>query len=246
MIRQGMSEQQANKQIWLVDRQGLILDNHQALTQKQQLFSRHYDEVVDWQQNDGFVSFAETIRQVKPTVLIGCSAVTGAFNQDIVESICQHCDHPVILPLSNPTERSEATPQDLINWSHGKARIATGSPFPPVKYQQHVIDIAQCNNALAFPGIGLGIVISQAKQLSSGMLWAALNALVDFQTQRKKPHMMLLPSMTQAPDVAKAIAIAVAKQAIEEKLSKLSENTDLDDLLAKHYWDPHYVKYYKS
>ena len=246
MIRQGVPKEEAYKHFWLIDRHGLVINNQQALTDEQHPFARDAQEVADWQQDKHLVSFEETIKQVKPTVLIGCSAVANAFNKRIVQYMAKHCDHPIIFPLSNPTERVEATPKNLLDWTQGRARVATGSPFPAAEYNQQIIEIAQCNNALAFPGIGLGITISQAKRLSQGMLWAATEALVKFQTTRPKPHAVLLPGMKQGPAVAKVVALAVAKKAREEGLSKLRKQVKLEALIEKYYWDPHYTRFYKK
>ena len=245
MIMNGMDQETAAKKFWLIDRAGLILDHHNNLTPEQAMFAHSSDEVSHWKQHDGCVSFAETLKQVKPTILIGCSAQAGAFSQATITLMHQHCQHPIILPLSNPTEKAEATPKDIMRWTNGKARIATGSPFEPVEWQGQHFEIAQCNNALAFPGIGLGIMISQAKHLNDDMLWAATQALANFQHKRRA-NARLLPSMGDGDKVAQHIALSVAKAAIDSGASTLSKKVNLEKLLDEYYWEPHYVPYIKS
>ena len=149
-----MTPEQAYQRFWLIDRQGLLLTTDADLTDSQKPFARKPGEVKTNAKNP---SLTDTVKQVKPTILIGCSAQPGAFSQDIIETMAAHCDRPIIFPLSNPDEKCEAQPHDILNWTHGKALIATGTAFPPVEYQNRMVQIAQCNNALVFPGIGLGV-----------------------------------------------------------------------------------------
>ncbi|CAN5443254.1 NAD-dependent malic enzyme [soil metagenome] len=244
LLQMGVSPSQARQQFWLLDKPGLLhigLDNlHPAQTP----YARQTSELTNWQRNaSGSIDLLETIKQIKPTVLFGCSSVANAFHEDAIKQMAKHIPHPIILPLSNPTQNCEATPHDLIRWTDGKALIATGSPFAPVNYHGKIYPIAQCNNAYIFPGIGLGVLASKATQLSDGMLWAASKTLSQFAPILKSAHGALLPGLTEARQVAQEIAIAVAKQAQLEGLSSKTE--DMAVAIATMMWQPHYVPYQK-
>lgn len=244
MMRKGLSAKKAHERFWLLDRQGLLLDNDPELTDSQKPFARPANEISQWPlHGKNYASLTDTIRQVKPTILIGCSAQTGAFSQDIIESMSKTCQRPIIFPLSNPDENCEAQPADIITWSQGKALIATGTAFAPVEYQNRMIEIAQCNNALVFPGIGLGILAVRASRLSSAMIWAASEALTEFAPCKKDSFLPLLPSLDNAQAVAKHIAVAVAQCAIKEGLAQCNQNEDLEKLVHDMYWEPRYLPF---
>lgn len=244
MIKQGLSKEEAAKRFWLIDRQGLLMEGDTELTEAQKPYARASSDTEGWQCNEPqHISLAETVRQVKPTILIGCSAQPGAFSQDIIETMSRNCDRPIIFPLSNPTEKCEAQPKDILQWSKGRALIATGTAFPAVEYHNRMISIAQCNNALVFPGIGLGIIAVNASRLSSHMIWAACQALSQHAPIRKDKFAPLLPSLDDAKIVAKHIALAVAEQAINEKLARKNQDKDLEELIDKIFWEPHYPPY---
>lgn len=236
----GMSEQEALDRFWLIDRDGLIHDQLPSITESQKPYARKFDTIEHWGQSS--IDLATTLKHVEPTILIGCSGRAGAFNQSMIEDLSQKVSHPIIFPLSNPNECVEATPENLIHWTNGKAHIATGSPFSAVTYNHQTMTIGQCNNALVFPGIGLAMSLAQPKHLSDEMLWAATQAIIDYQNNQEAPP-ALLPSMQESPTVAKHIAAAVIKQAVAEKLSDLDANTDVQELVNDHYWEPHYANY---
>ncbi len=244
LVRRGLSLKEAYQHFWLVDRQGLLVDNDLSLTDAQKPFARRQKDVVSWSTHDKpFPSLRDTIRHVKPTILIGCSAQPGAFSQDIIEAMCLHCERPIIFPLSNPDEKCEAQPADILTWSNGKALIATGTAFPPVEYQNRLVQIAQCNNALVFPGIGLGILAVGAKRLSKAMIWAASEALSQFSPSKKDSFLPLLPSLDDAQVVAKHIAVAVARSAIETGLAQCNQDKDLTSLINERFWEPRYLPF---
>ncbi len=244
MVRKGLSLKQAYQCFWLVDRQGLLVEKDPDLTDSQQHFARKKNELKDWDLNDKkYPSLADTIRYIKPTILIGCSAQPGAFSQDIIETMSLHCERPIIFPLSNPDEKCEARPVDILNWSKGKALIATGTAFKPVEYQNRMLQIAQCNNALVFPGIGLGILTVRATRLSKEMIWAAAEALSHLSPSKKDSFLPLLPSLDEAQKVAKYIAIAVAQTAIDSGLAQCNQDKALDKLIEDRFWEPRYLPY---
>ena len=247
LVRQGLTEQEAHQRFWLSDRQGLILEDDLNLTDAQIPFARQNKEVKQWDiNNKKHPSLTDTVRHVKPTILIGCSAQVGAFSQDIIEIMSSHCSRPIIFPLSNPDENCEAKPIDIITWSKGTALIATGTAFPPVEYQNRMIPIAQCNNALVFPGIGLGLLAVHATRLSKAMIWAASQALSDFSPSKKDSFLPLLPSLDDAQLVAKHIAIAVAQVAIDSGLAQRNQDKPLPALIDSVFWEPRYLPFVLS
>ncbi|MFY7697448.1 MAG: NAD-dependent malic enzyme [Legionella sp.] len=246
LISIGLSPQEAYSRFWLIDRQGLLLEDDPDLTPAQVPFARRREEVSDWHSSPNYIpSLLDTVKQVKPTILIGCSAHPGAFNQDIIETMSLSCQRPIIFPLSNPDEKCEAQPADILAWSKGTALIATGTHFDPVSYEHRMIEIAQCNNALIFPGIGLGILAVKAKRLSKAMIYAASQALCEFSPSKHDSFSALLPALNDAQSVAKYIAEAVAHCAIEEGLAQCNQEKNLGSLIENIYWQPRYLPFKK-
>lgn len=244
MMQRGLTAEEAYQRFWLIDRQGLLLENDSDLTESQRSFARKIKDIADWPIHEKSApSLTDTVRQVKPTILIGCSAQTGAFSQDIIETMTATCERPIIFPLSNPDEKCEAKPADILSWSQGKALIATGTAFSPVEYQNRMVQVAQCNNALVFPGIGLGVLAVRASRLSKTMIWAASQALSEFAPSKKDSFLPLLPSLDDAQAVAQHIAVAVARCAINEGLAQCNQDKDLEKLIQDLYWKPRYLPF---
>ncbi|MDX2347118.1 MAG: NAD-dependent malic enzyme [Legionella sp.] len=247
MVKHGLTPAEAYKQFWLIDRQGLLMSDDKSLTDAQKPYARPKSERAKWKyQGDDYPSLTDTVHHIKPTVLIGCSAQTSAFSEDIIKSMAETCKRPIIFPLSNPDEKCEAKPCDILKWSDGRALIATGTAFPSVEYQNHLIEIAQCNNALVFPGIGLGVLAVGAKRLSKNMIWAASQALGELSPSKKDSFLPLLPSLDQAQMAAKNIARAVAKAAIEEGLATHKDEKLVDEHIESRFWEPRYLPFYKK
>jgi malate dehydrogenase (oxaloacetate-decarboxylating) len=246
LVEQGLSIEEAYQRFWLIDRQGLLVQNDLELTSSQKPFARKPEELQNWtynkQQNP---TLTDTVREVKPTVLIGCSAQTGAFSQHIIETMAATCSRPIVFPLSNPDEKCEAQPADILTWSEGKALIATGTAFPPIEYQNRMVQIAQCNNALVFPGIGLGILAVSARRLTKDMILAAAHTLCKFSPSKKDSFLPLLPSLDNAQKVAKEIAIAVARCAIDSGYAQSNQDADLELLIEQLFWEPRYLPFRK-
>lgn len=249
MLREGNSMAAANACFWLIDRHGLIHKGRAdigIITPSQKSYARDHADVKDWQVKDPyFISLADVITNVAATILIGCSAQSGAFSEAIIRTMATKVAQPIILPLSNPTDKAEATPDKLLEWTDGRALIATGSPFEPVNFHGMQKIISQCNNALVFPGLGLGILVVQAKRCTDNLLWAACQALSGFASMHKTSA--LLPGIDMARQVSKEIAIAVAKQAICDGLAQISM-TELEVAAAveKKMWQPRYLNYRKK
>lgn len=244
--RSGIPPHEAKQRFWLIDRQGLLTDQMDNLTRGQQSYARSVHEVQNWKREEtGNISLLEVIKKTKPTILVGCSSVTNAFHQTAISQMAAHTERPIIFPLSNPTELSEATPKDILTWTNGKALIATGSPFEDVTFKGERFSIAQCNNALVFPGIGLGIIATKAKKLSGRMLWAACQALKDVAPILTSPKAPLLPLVQDIKKVAYTIADAVAKTAMQEGLAQINMNeTELSEHIQHIIWQPHYLPYH--
>ena len=201
MVQEGLSEQEARSRFWLVDKDGLLHTGRGDLTPEQRVYTQPIDRVANWPRtSDGEIGLADVIGQVEATILIGLSTVGGAFTEPIVREMARKAARPVIFPLSNPTARSEAKPQDLIRWTGGRALIATGSPFAPVAYEGRLIPIAQCNNVFIFPAVGLGVIASEARRVTDGMMLAAARGVGENSPARKNPSGSLCPpSTTCAP-----------------------------------------------
>lgn len=240
---EGVSPEEAHKQFWLLDRPGLLFADTDGLTQEQKPFARPAEEHKQWDGavTDDQLSLLDVVKAVKPTILIGCSAQTGAFTEQVVKAMAANADRPIILPLSNPTSRSEAKAEDLIKWTDAKALIAMGSPFDPVTYNGRKMRIAQSNNAFVFPGLGLGIIASKANQVSDRMIRVAADALSECSPVHKDPLEPLLPSFADIEEVSRKIALAVAEQARKEGFAQVSEDANLQELVDHYFWKPRYL-----
>lgn len=243
MVREGLSSEKAYRQFYVVDRDGLLTAD-MPLLDFQRPYAREASEVSAWKINNT-ITLETVIKQVKPMVLVGVSTAANAFTESIVKEMASHHKHPIILPLSNPTSKSEAIPEDLIKWTEGRALIACGSPFPPVLYKGKQIRISQSNNALCYPGLGLGVLISKATRVSDDMLWAACKTLTSFSPAKTDPSKPLLPDFSNILQKSRAIAKAVATQAIQEGLAQIDSQTNLDKMMDAIIWEPRYYPYYK-
>lgn len=245
MTYAGLSQQDALKHLWLIDKSGLLTTQSQLLP-FQVRYARTQDEINTWSlPNTSEIGLLEVVKMVKPTILIGCSTVAGAFNEEIVKTMTAFVECPVIMPLSNPTILSEANPADLLQWTKGKAIIATGSPFADAQWNEIKYRIAQSNNAFAFPGIGLGVLAVKAKRVSDGMLWAATNALSACSPMAQDPFAALLPKLSEAKIVSYQVALAVAEQATKEGLATVKPAVNLAETIKGIMWEPRYYTYHQ-
>jgi malate dehydrogenase (oxaloacetate-decarboxylating) len=242
MIDEGLSPDQATAQFYALGSKGLLTTDYPgALRDFQVPYARQAAEVAGWRRDgDSRIGLAEVVTRSRPTMLIGTSTQPGAFSEQIVTEMAAHVDRPVIMPLSNPTSHSEAQAADLIAWTGGRALIATGSPFPPVTYNGIEYQVGQANNALIFPGLGLGITVSRARRVSDGMLTAAAGALAGL-ADPSTLGAAVLPPVTRLREVSATVAEAVARAARAEGLS----DVPLDGLLGRvrqAMWEPAYPK----
>ena len=241
MGHEGMPADEAFGQFYAFNSRGLIVDDGDGIRDYQQPYARTRAEVDGWDVADPHrVGLAEVVRQVKPTILIGTSAQPGAFNAEVIEAMAQGCDRPIIMPLSNPTSRSEASPADLLDWTNGRALIATGSPYGTMRHAEIYHTIAQANNALIFPGLGLGVSAVRAKRVSNEMIYAAAAALAGL-VNEYRPGASLLPSMNDLRLVSATVAMAVAKTAESQGLAR-TPLTNPIDAIYQRMWKPEYPR----
>ena len=240
MVREGLDPQEATRRFWALGRRGLLTEDragHQYDFQRP--YARPTAEIASWSADPGRgVGLAEVVARVRPTMLVGTSTQAGAFSEEIVRGMAEHVERPVILPLSNPTSKCEARPADLIRWTEGRALVATGSPFPPDVHDEHRYEIAQANNALVFPGLGLGVAVARASRISDRMLAAAAEAVAALADPRS-PGAALLPPVTDLRRVSATVAVAVALAAAEEGLAQVPVDNPVRQV-HEAMWRPEY------
>ncbi len=243
MRREGLSDEQARKQVFMIDRYGLVTEGMEGLRDFQQKLQQQREDLEDWQFSGDYPSLLDVVNCAQPDVLIGVSGQPGLFTEQVVKAMKKHCDLPIIFPLSNPSRQVEARPEQVIEWTDGEVIIATGSPFKPVEYKGKSYPIAQCNNSYIFPGIGLGVIASKAKLISEEMLMAASNALADNSPLATTGAGELLPPLTQITSLSKEIAFAVGKMAMEQSLTLEMSDDALRNKIEKHFWQAEYRPY---
>ena len=242
MVRDGLSLDEARRRFWVTGRSGLITDDRAASLRDFQVpYARPASEVAGWSsQGDGIISLADIVRNAEPTMLIGTSTQPAAFTEQIVKQMASKVERPIIMPLSNPTSKCEALPSDLIHWTEGRALVAAGSPFDPVTYQGRTYQVAQANNALIFPGLGLGVKVARASRVSDRMLAAAADAVAAL-SDATTVGASLLPSIDQLRMVSAAVGVGVAQAAGSEGHAQ----ADLDNPVQQIHeamWRPAYPK----
>jgi malate dehydrogenase (oxaloacetate-decarboxylating) len=241
MVREGLSPEDATARFWLMDKEGLLTDDMgDQLRDYQATYARPAAEVKRWKRNGalGAADLAEVVHQVQPTMLIGASTVAGAFTEAIVREMAKHCDRPIIFPLSNPAPMAEATPADLIAWTDGRALIATGSAFSPVTHRGVTYVIGQVNNAMLYPGLCLGAIVSRARRISDNMFAAAANAVSSLVAVRLSGA-SLLPHIDDLRKVSLTVAVAVAEAAVEDGLAGITFD-DIVQQVGDAMWEPEY------
>ena len=235
MVVDGLSEEEAYKRFFMVDKQGLLFDDMDDLTPEQRPFAKKRS---DFANADQLTDLLEVVKTVKPTILVGTSTQPGTFTKEVVEAMCENTERPVIFPLSNPTKLAEATAKDLIEWSNGKAFVATGIPSDDVEYNGVNYVIGQANNALIYPGLGLGMLASEASLLTDEMIGAAAHALSGI-VDITKPGAPVLPPFKYVAEVSLKVATAVAKKAQEQGLARAAEQ-DMEKAVREFRWTPKY------
>ena len=235
MVSEGLSEEEAYKRFFMVDKQGLLFDDMDDLTPEQKPFAK---KRADFSNADKLTDLLEVVKTVKPTILVGTSTQPNTFTKEIVEAMCENTERPMIFPLSNPTKLAEASAKDLIEWSDGKAFVATGIPADTVSYKGIDYVIGQANNALIYPGLGLGMLASEASLLTDEMIGAAAHSLSGI-VNPGQPGAPVLPPFKYVADVSIKVAEAVAKKAQEQGLARAKE-TDMAKAVRDLKWYPEY------
>ena len=242
MIAEGLSEKEARARFWVVNSDGLLDSDRRDLSDEQKTYARDRNEFANWQRNpQGRIGLTEVISQIDATMLIGLSTVKGIFSESIVREMARKTERPIIFPLSNPTSHSEAEPADLLAWTEGRALVATGSPFSPVKYGGRSIAVAQCNNVFIFPAVGLGLMASKARRVTDQMMLAAAKALGEHSPALRDPAASLLPNVGTIRAVALEVAYGLARKAQEEGLAAERKPEALRQTLVESQWNPEYL-----
>jgi malate dehydrogenase (oxaloacetate-decarboxylating) len=242
MVREGLSPAEATGRFWCLDRQGLLTDDRlDGLHDFQRPYAHPAGEVAAWARTGGQgPALAEVVGHVHPTMLIGTSTQAGAFTEAIVRQLAAHVERPVIMPLSNPTSKAEAVPADLIAWTDGRALVATGSPFDPVVHEGTTYRIAQANNALIFPGLGLGVTVARARRISEPMLAAAADAVAGLSDAGTRGA-ALLPPVDNLREVSATVAVAVARAAVADGLAEVELHDPIQQV-HETMWQPEYPR----
>lgn len=246
MVSEGASDDQARRRVFVLNSKGLMVEDTPNLYDFQLRLAQPRSHVADWELTSPAITLFDVVHNAKPTVLIGVSSVPGLFTEQVIREMHRHCQSPIVLPLSNPTSRVEATPEQVLTWTNGEAIVATGSPFDPVTINGNRHLISQCNNVYIFPGVGLGVLACNAHRISDEMLLAASRALAECSPLARDGHGPLLPRFEEIHQVSKIIALAVAKQAIEQGLAIAVADDVLVDAIDNNFWEPAYRRYKRT
>ncbi|MGA8145359.1 MAG: NAD-dependent malic enzyme [Candidatus Acidiferrales bacterium] len=241
LVDSGLSEEDARRRFWIVNRGGVLHADRTDLAPEQRVYAQPVERFAAWQRpSSDMIDFGTVIRNVDATILIGLSTVGGAFTESIVREMARKVDRPIIFPLSNPTDRCEAVPEDLIRWTDSRAIVATGSPFAPVEFAGRKIPIAQCNNVYIFPAVGLGLIASGARRVTDRMMVAAGRALGENSPALTDPTAPLLPSLKDLRTIARQIAFDVGIEAQQAGVAQPRSSGELRDSIAATQWIPEY------
>lgn len=238
MIRDGLSKEEATRRIWLIDVNGLVTDDMDILPDYQQTYARPASEVKDWGSKDGKIGLLDVVRHAQPTILIGTSTDHGAFTEPVIQEMAKHCDRPIVLPLSNPTSRIEAMPADVVKWSDGRALVAPGIPVDDFEYNDVTYEFGQGNNALLYPDLGLGVIVSRADRVTDGMLLAAASAVAK-QVDASQLGAPILPPVENLRASSARVAEAVIREAVESGVVQ-NEPDNVVEAVRLAMWWPEY------
>jgi malate dehydrogenase (oxaloacetate-decarboxylating) len=240
MLQEGYSEHEAKRKLWLVDSKGLVHTKRPNLEDAKRRYAQPTERMGS-SDPAGF-SFFDVVRKVQPTILIGTSGQHGAFSEEIVREMAKHVERPVIFPLSNPTSKSEATPLELLQWTEGRALIATGSPFQPTSYAGRLIKVGQCNNVFIFPGVGLGVIASGADRVTDAMFSAAARVLSEFSPALTDRDAPLYPPLESVREISRKVALAVGVEAQQAGLAEMIGRDELERNVRDKMWRPEYAR----
>jgi len=243
MCTEGLTKQQARSQIFMVGRYGLLTESSTDLLDFQQDLAQRDADLTAWEFTEEYASLIEVMKFAKPTVLIGVSGQSGLFTEAVIKTMLKGCDRPIVFPLSNPSKKIEATPQQLIEWTDGNAIVATGSPFEPIQYKGKSYPIPQCNNSYIFPGFGLAVVAAKISQITDEMLMTSSEVLAAASPVVSTGEGALLPPLVEIAALSKRIAFEVAKIAMEQGFAETLTDQQLTDAIEQNFWVPEYRDY---
>jgi malate dehydrogenase (oxaloacetate-decarboxylating) len=243
MVSEGLTDNTARSQVYMVDRHGLLTEGMEDLRDFQQALVQQSSDLAQWSYSGEYASLWDVMNCAKPDILIGVSGVAGLFTEAVIKAMKKHCELPIIMPLSNPIKQIEARPEKIIEWTEGQVIIATGSPFKPIEYRGKTYPVAQCNNSYIFPGIGLGIIASRAKRVSDDMLRVASETLAAASPLANTGSGGILPPLTDLAELSKRIAFAVAKVAMAQGHALEMEDDLLQAKINANFWKPEYRQY---
>jgi malate dehydrogenase (oxaloacetate-decarboxylating) len=243
MVEEGLAEREARQRFWIIDIDGLLHTGRSDLTAEQAVYAQPVERVSGWPRTArGNVGLAEVLGRIEAGILIGLSTARGAFTEPIVRAMARKTPRPIIFPLSNPTERAEARPQDLMEWTAGRAIVATGSPFDLVRSDGRRVPVAQCNNSYIFPAVGLALVVSGARRVTDGMMMTAARALAEHSPAARDTAAPLLPALTELRRTAATIAAAVAREAWRAGVAPNLTSGELRRRIRASQWTPAYKR----
>lgn len=246
MVSEGLSDMQARKRIFMINSRGLVIGSMTGLKDFQLRLCQSDERLAEWGVTGDTATLAETVEHSKSTVIVGVSTVAGLFTQEIVEQMQANTPKPIVLPLSNPTSKVEALPEDILRWTNGNAIVATGSPFDPVELNGKTYAISQCNNSYIFPGVGLGVVASKASRVTDNMLMASSYALAEYSAVHNSGSGELLPDLNDIRNVSKYIAKMVYKQAIIDGVTPEVSDEEISTAIDRNFWRPSYRPYRRN
>lgn len=246
LVREGLPETRARQHIFMVGRYGLLTEKTPVLKDFQKALSHDKDSYSSWAFEGKFPTLLEVVKSTKASILIGESGQKGLFTEEVVTEVAKHSTKPIIFPLSNPSDHSEATPSDIVKWTNGNVIVATGSPFPDVMFGQTRIKVTQCNNSYISPGLGLGIIASGANSVTDKMLMIASDTLANASDFLDIEDSHLLPSLKDLPRLSKEIAFYVAKVAMMEGNALNMADDDLRNKIEDIFWEPNYRMYSRT
>lgn len=240
MMEEGVPREKAKESIYVMGRNGLAHTGSSGLDDQKKRFAQKEEAIAQWGvDNMQQITLLETVKHAKPTILIGTSTQPNTFTEEIITEMKKHVARPIIFPLSNPTSKSEAHPEDLMKWTKGQALIATGSPYPPVQYEGREHVIGQCNNVFIFPGVGLGVIASKATRVTDRMFLEAAEVLSKYAPILNNPYASLFPRINELRAISRDVAIAVAQEAVKEGICK-DPPKDIEKAVQENMWDPKY------
>jgi malic enzyme len=242
LMEDGLNKDEAVRRIWTTDSKGLVTRDRPGLDDFKMTYARPAEEIAEYECKDrSHITLVETIANAQPSILIGTSGTPGTFSEEVVRVMSGINERPIIFPLSNPTSKSECTPEQAIHWSGGRAIVATGSPFAPVIYNGKRYRIGQCNNSFIFPGVGLGLTVASARTVNEGLFLEAAKTLAAQVSREDLAECAVYPQLTRIRDCSHAVACAIVRRAVQEGMAEADQIENLEETVQRAMWFPSYL-----